>query len=117
MPLPASLIASIVSAIIEAAVASSGSAAQYEVYVTNRTLPPEAKVGVMQPPAGDGLVVIDGKSLPLAPAVQFRSLRNLIVMPMTIQDSENVIYLADAAGAIFRVWMVSPTEISARPKN
>ena len=117
MPLPASLIASIVSAVLEAAVAGYGAPAQYEVYVTNRTLPPEAKVGVMQPPAGDGTIVIDGKPLPLAPAVQFRSQQNLIVMPMTIEDSENVIYLADAAGAIFRVWMVSPTEISARPKN
>jgi hypothetical protein len=117
MPLPASLIASIVSAIIDAATQNPSTAQQYEVYVTNRTLPPEAKLGVMQPPVGDGLVVIDGNPLPLAPAVQFRSQQNLIVMPMTIQDTKDVVYITDASGAIYRVWMLSPAEVSARPKN
>jgi len=118
MPLPASLIASIVSAIIETASQSSAtSAAQYERYTLPRTLPPEAKLGVMQPPLGDGLVVIDDHPLPLAPAAQFRNQQNLIVMPMTIQDRKDVVYLADANGAIFRVWMISPTEASALPKK
>jgi len=118
MPLPASLIASIVSSIIEAASQNPASAtARYDVYVTNRTLPPEARLGVMQAPLGNGLVVIDGNPLPLAPAVQFRSQQNLIVMPMTIQDTKDVVYLTDASGAIFRVWMLSPAEVSARPKN
>jgi hypothetical protein len=96
---------------------ASSAARQYDVYVTNRTLPPEAKLGVLQAPVGDGVAVIDGKRLPLAPAVQFRSQGNLIVMPMTIQDSKDVVYLTDASGAIFRVWMLSPAEYSARPKN
>ena len=119
MPLPASLIASVVSAIIDAATANQNPSAaqQYDVYVTNRTLPPEAKLGVMQPPVGNGLVVINGNPLPLAPAAQFRSQQNLIVMPMSIQDSKDVVYLTDASGAIFRVWMLSPAEVSARPKN
>ena len=112
MPLPASLIASIVSAVLEHASQTPSTAPQYDVYVTNRTLPPEAKLGVMQPPVGNGLVVIDGKSLPLAPAVQFRSQKNLIVMPMSIQDTKDVVYLADVSGAIYRVWMVSPAELS-----
>ena len=85
MPLPATLVASIVSAILEtAAQSSTTSRAQYEAYVVNRTLPP----------AGDGRVTIDGKAWPLAPAVQFRSQQNLIVMPMTIQDQKNVVFLA-----------------------
>lgn len=118
MPLPASLIASIISAIIETAAQSSTStAAQYEMYTMTRTLPPEAKLGVMQPPQGDGLVVIDGQPLPLAPSAQFRSQQNLIVMPMTIQDQKDVVYLADANGAIFRIWMISPVEASAHPKK
>ena len=118
MPLSTSLIASIVSALVEAAVQGSASPpASYDTYVMSRTLPPEAKLGVMQPPVGDGLVVINGKALQLAPAVQFRSAHNLIVMPMTIQDTKDVVYLADGSGAIYRVWMVSPTEISKHPKN
>ena len=118
MPLPASLVASIISAIIEAAAQNStATATQYEIYSTTRTLPPEAKLGVMLPPLGDGLVVINGKSMTLAPTAQFRSLQNLIVMPMTIQEQKDVVFITDASGAIYRVWMISPAEISARPKN
>jgi len=116
MPLPASLIASIVSAVIEAAAQSSGSttgAQQYEYYTATRTLPPDAKQGVMFPPLGDGFVVIDGQSYRLAPTAQFRSPQNLIVMPMSIQSNKNVVYLANASGAIFRVWILSPAEVSA----
>ena len=116
MPLPASLIASIVSAVIEAAAQSSGSTTgvqQYEYYAATRTLPPEAKLGVMFPPLGDGFVVINGTSLRLAPTAQFRSPQNLIVMPMSIQGKKDVVYLADASGAVYRVWMLSPAELSA----
>ena len=118
MPLPASLVASIISAIIESASQSSASdPAQYEIYATTRTLPPEAKLGVMLPPVGDGAVVINGQSLHLTPTVQFRSQRNLIVMPMSIQDTKDVVYLTDASGAVFRVWMINPAEVAAHPKN
>ena len=118
MPLPASLVASIISAIIEAAAQNSTvTQTTYEIYSTTRTLPPEAKQGVMLPPLGDGLVVINGKSLTLAPTAQFRSQQNLIVMPMTIQEQKDVVFITDASGAIYRVWMISPAEISARPKN
>jgi hypothetical protein len=118
MPLPASLVASIISAIIEAAAQNSTSTeTKYEIYATTRTLPPEARLGTMQPPLGDGLVVINGKSMTLAPTAQFRSQQNLIVMPMTIQDQKDVVFITDASGAIYRVWMISPAEISALPKN
>ena len=121
MPLPASLVASIVSAIIEAAAQSAGSPspnpAQYEIYATTRTLPPEAKVGVMQPPKGDGLVIIDGKSKPLTATAQFRSPRNLIVMSMSIQGEKNVVYITNAAGAVHRVWLLNPSELAALQQN
>jgi len=120
MPLPASLVASIISAIIEAAAQSStatATASKYEIYSNTRTLPPEAKLGVMLPPLGDGQVIINGKSMTLAPTAQFRSQQNLIVMSMSIQDPKDVVYITDASGAIYRVWMISPAEISARPKN
>jgi hypothetical protein len=118
MPLPASLVASIISAIIETAVQGSASApAQYEVYARTRTLPPEAKLGVMLPPQGDGLVVIDGKPRQLAPTAQFRSQENLIVMSMSIQEPQDIVYVTDASGAIYRVWMISRAEVAALPKN
>ena len=117
MPLPATLVASIVSAVIEAASQNSASVTQkYETYVTTRTLPPEAMLGVMQPPTGDGQVIINGHILRLATTAQFRSEQNLIVMPMSIQTSKDVVYVADASGAIFRVWMLNPSEVSSLPK-
>ena len=120
MPLPASLVASIVSAIIEAAAQSATSTPQsanlYESYVMSRTLPPEAKLGVMQPPTGNGTIIIDGTTRPLSPVAQFRNVQNLIVMPMTIQGNKDVVYINDPFGAVFRVWMVSQAEISALPK-
>lgn len=120
MPLPAALIASIVSAALETASQNPGSkvtAQQYDQYTANRTLPPEAKLGLMQPPTGDGRVVINGASWPLAPGVQFRSAQNLIVMPMTIQAPKDVVFIPDYTGAVFRVWMLSQAEVSAISKN
>ena len=118
MPLPASLIASIVSAIIEAAAQNSAATAtKYEIYATTRTLPPEAKLGVMLPPPGDGSVVINGQLMKLAPTAQFRSQQNLIVMSMSIQEPKDIVYITDDSGAVYRVWMISQAEISARPKD
>ena len=118
IPIPASLIASIISAIIETASQSAArNPAQYEIYATTRTLPPEAKMGVMLPPLGDGRVVIDGNTMRLSPTAQFRSQKNLIVMTMSIQNPSDVVYLTDASGLVYRVWMISPAEASAHPKN
>ena len=58
MPLPASLIASIISAIIETASQyPAANTTQYDMYTTTRPLPPEAKQGVMLPPPCDGTAV------------------------------------------------------------
>ena len=112
MPIPASLIASIISAVIETAMqnASPEAAAQLQLHAAQRTLPPDAKIGVMLPPPGNGTITIDGKILPLSPVSQFRNRQNLIVMPMTIQGQNDVVYLADASGAVHRVWMLQPSE-------
>ena len=117
MPIPSSLIASIVSAVIEAAMqnASPEAAAQLELYAAQRALPPDAKVGVMLPPPGNGTVTIDGKLLALSPVSQFRNRQNLIVMPMTIQGKNDVVFLTDASGAVHRVWMLQPTEATTYP--
>ncbi|MEZ7912993.1 MAG: hypothetical protein QMB55_14310 [Propionivibrio sp.] len=119
MPIPSSLIASVVSAVIEAAMqnASPEAAAQLELYAAQRALPPDAKIGVMQPPPGDGTVMIDGKLLALSPVSQFRNRQNLIIMPMSIQGKNDVVFLTDASGAVHRVWMLQPTEATTYPQK
>jgi hypothetical protein len=110
MPLPAPVVASIVSAVIEAAVQSSqpadASPARYGEYAAKRVLPPEARIGFMQPPPGNGTITIDDKVLPLSPVARFRSEKNLIVVPMSVQAS-NVVYVNDNFGNVYRVWMIS----------
>ncbi len=118
MPLPASLIASIVSAVIETI--SQGTVVsqdQYDTYVTKRALPPEVKQGVMLPPTGDGTIIIDGNSLPLSPVAQFRNDKNLIVMPMAIQRSSDVVYIYNSFGTVHRVWLISKAEAESLKKN
>jgi hypothetical protein len=114
MPLPAPVIASIVSAVIETVVQSPQSpeapAVRYGEYVAKRTLPPEAKLGFMLPPPGDGTIVIDDKKLPLSPIARFRNEKNLIVMPMSVRQPSNVVYLNDNFGNVFRVWMISQAD-------
>ena len=120
MPVPASLIASIVSAVHEAATQSSTATQNpqmYESYVIKRTLPPEAKLGVLAPPTGNGKVTIDGVEHVLSPIAQFRNTQNLIVMPMTIQGKKDIVYINDPFGAVFRVWMVTAADISAIKQN
>ena len=119
MPLPASFIASIVSAIIETAVqsATAPTPQTYESYITKRVLPPEAKTGVMLPPPGNGTVTIDGAAHKLSPAAQFRNVQNLIVQPMTIQGQRDIVYINDSYGSVFRVWMLTQAEISAIRNN
>ena len=124
MPLPTSLVASVVSAILEMVSQNAAIEAQnqrdYDAFVVKRVLPPEAKVGVMQPLAGDGYVIIDDKSLPISPATQFRNRQNLIVMPATIQEKQDIVYLNNFQGFVHRVWMIGPAEleaIKATPKN
>ena len=110
MSLSASLVASIVSAVIETIAQGSISTQQYDSYVTSRTLPPEARVGVMLPPPGNGTITIDGKTLQLSPVAQFRNQNNLIVMSMSIQQPSDVIYVNNSYGTVHRVWLISREE-------
>lgn len=78
-----------------------------------RVLPQEALRGIMSPPV-QGMVEIDGKPVPLSPAVQIRDPMNMVVMPMMIQGRVPVRYLTDTNGAVFRVWILSAQE-AAQP--
>ena len=114
MDLPAALLYHILSRIAEMALTPSPDPqAGYETTAIARNLPPEAKQGVMQPPTGDGFLVISGRQWPLAPTAQIRSRQNLIVVPMQIQSPVDVVYLTDAAGSVRRVWMLTPGEAAA----
>ncbi|MDR2451704.1 MAG: hypothetical protein LBE85_08050 [Candidatus Accumulibacter sp.] len=112
MPLSSALVASIVSAVIETVVQSAGSvdAARYDSYVAKRMLPPEARVGFMQPPPGNGTIVIDDRRLPLSPVARFRNEKNLIVMPMSLRQPSNVVYINDNFGNVHRVWLISQAQ-------
>ncbi|MDR2787648.1 MAG: hypothetical protein LBD06_04675 [Candidatus Accumulibacter sp.] len=121
MPLSASLVASIVGAVIETIAQSpqppDAPITPYDTYVARRALPPEAKVGFMRPIAGNGLIVIDDKNLPLSPVAQFRNQKNLIVMPMTVQRPSNVIYINNNFGSVHRVWLIGQAEADALRKD
>lgn len=110
MPLPPSVIASIVSAILDMTVQITDHAPQYQDYVRLQKLPPEAQVGLMQPISGDGMIVIGDKRLRLSPAIQIRNLQNMIVVPMNVTEATNVVYLNDMYGSVHRVWMISRDE-------
>lgn len=111
MSLSATLIASVVSAILEVATQPAArDPALYENYVQNRRLPPQVKYGHMQTPKGDGFIIIDDKQLQLSPVAQFRNQKNLIVMSMSIQAPSSVLYVFNTYGTVHRVWMVSEEE-------
>ena len=121
MPLSTTLVASIVSAIIETIVQSPQtsdiSVAQYDAYVAKRTLPPEAKVGFMLPPPGNGLIVIDDQPLRLSSVAQFRNRKNLIVMSQSVQQPSNVVYINDNFGNVHRIWLISQAEADSIERN
>ena len=115
MDLPTSLLLSILSAVAEAALEPAAEQpTAHEAYGLPRALPDEARKGVMQPPAGDGYLIINGQQWPLAPTAQIRSRQNLIVLPMQIESPVEVVYVTNADGAVHRVWMLTPTEASVK---
>jgi hypothetical protein len=110
-------LSSLIPALIGGALGSAGSAPQPsqvpEPTAVVRALPQEAKKGVLTPPLA-GSARIDGNTLPLAPGLQVRNERNLIVMPGTLQQPVSVRYQTDQVGAVFRVWVLTPQEAAAR---
>ncbi len=118
MDLTTSLLLSILSAVAETALEPAAEQPTLkEAQGLPRALPDEARKGVMQPPAGDGYLTINGQQWLLAPTAQIRNRQNLIVLPMQIQAASEVAYLTNDDGAIHRVWMLTPTEAAvARPR-
>jgi hypothetical protein len=121
MPLPVPVIASIVSAVIETVAQSpqpaDASAVRQGEYVARRVLPPQAKVGFMRMPLGNGTIVIDDEKLKLSPIVQFRNEKNLIVVPMAVRQASHVVYVNDNFGQVFRVWMIGRAQADSLKRN
>jgi hypothetical protein len=113
MPLP-SILTALISGFVNAVVGSPTQPSEQALLEAAwvRPFPPEAKLGEMQPPM-QGEVVISGQTLYLSPGAQIRNTDNRIVMPSTVQEAAPVRYLTDAAGAVSRVWMLTPAEVAA----
>ncbi|MCP5268125.1 MAG: hypothetical protein H6943_03690 [Zoogloeaceae bacterium] len=78
-----------------------------------RVFPEGTKKGELAPVDGLMEVIIDSKTYVRAPGMQIRNQRNMIVMPGTIRAETPVRYQLDSSGAVFRVWLLTRTEIAA----
>jgi len=106
------LISAVVSAVIQTVISSVGTEPAPPVVQSIRTIPSGAVLAEMEPPAS-GKIALNGQSFALTPATQIRDQRNLIVMPVTVQQSAKVRYLADAGGAVQRIWILTPQEVAS----
>jgi len=78
-----------------------------------RTIPEDAKRGVMSPVQGM-TVEIDGKKMELAAGAQIRDDRNMILVPMALPKDAKVKYQLNPDGKVRRAWILSPQE-AAQP--
>ncbi len=78
-----------------------------------RAFPEGTRKGKMAPPQNLMEIVIDGKAYSRSPGTQIRNQQNMIIMPSTIQAEVPVRYQLDGTGAVFRVWVLTRTEVAA----
>ena len=78
-----------------------------------RTIPEDAKRGVMSPVQGM-TVEIDGKKMELAAGAQIRDDRNMILVPMALPKDAKVKYQLNPDGKVRRAWILTPQE-AAQP--
>jgi len=78
-----------------------------------RSIPDDAKRGVMSPVQGM-TVEIDGKPIDLAAGAQIRDGRNMIVVPTALPKNVVVKYQLNPDGKVRRAWILSPQE-AAQP--
>lgn len=105
-PITSTIISSIISSAVQEVF---NPAPPPPVYGIIRSLPIDAKVGMMAPP-WEGQVQIDGQIYPLSPGAIIRNDLNMIVMPMFVQAPVKVRYTIDTTGAVNRVWILSAAE-------
>ena len=78
-----------------------------------RTIPEDAKRGVMSPVQGM-TVELDGKRIELAAGAQIRDGRNMILVPTALPRDAVVRYQLNPDGKVRRAWILSPQE-AAQP--
>ena len=78
-----------------------------------RSVPPEAKRGVMRH-LQDMVVQIDNSRARLSPGAQIRDIHNRLVLPTAIPPGSIVKYRADAQGLVSEVWILTPQEAAAK---
>ena len=78
-----------------------------------RTIPADAKRGVLRPLSGTA-VEIDGQPTQLSAGAQIRGISNRIVLPTALTSAARVKYQLNEAGQVHRVWILSPEE-AAQP--
>lgn len=105
-PISAAVISSVIGSAVEAALTPSPPAPTTGLV---RTLPAEAKRGMMQA-LSDGQVRIDGQTFPLSPGVVIRNEYNMVVPPMLVTAPVVVRYQTDGFGAVHRLWILSAAE-------
>jgi hypothetical protein len=79
-----------------------------------RTIPADAKRGVMSPVQGM-TVEIDGKQFELAAGAQIRDGRNMILVPTALPKGAVAKYQLDPDGKVRRAWLLSPQEAALLP--
>jgi hypothetical protein len=72
-----------------------------------RTIPEDAKKGVMWPPQGRQ-VRINEIIMTLAPGVTIRDMNNRMVLPNSVRQPKKIRYTLDMYGQVRRIW-ISPT--------
>jgi hypothetical protein len=72
-----------------------------------RSIPDDAKKGVMWPPQGRR-VRIDDSIMVLAPGATIRDMQNRMILPGTLRRPKRIRYTLDMYGQVRRVW-ISPT--------
>ncbi len=72
-----------------------------------RTIPEDAKKGVMWPPQGRRLRINDSVMV-LAPGATIRDMSNRMVPPNTLRRPKKIRYTLDMYGQVRRIW-ISPT--------
>ena len=72
-----------------------------------RTIPKDAKKGVMWPPEGRR-VRINDSIMVLAPGATIRDMNNRIVLPSSVRQPQKIRYTLDMYGQVRRIW-ISPT--------
>ena len=77
-----------------------------------RTVPPDAKRGVMRH-LQDMIVQIDQTKARLAPGAQIRDIHNRLVLPTAVAQPTVVKYQVDAMGQVSRVWILTAEEAAA----